>query len=84
MTTTAMNTSRIFAPWLADAYALSRDEEIGGYVRNGLKVIGCFPEGLGHFGLGKAMAMQMRYVPGIQAALAGHSHSQSTMKGNPQ
>jgi hypothetical protein len=59
---------------LADAYALSRDEEIGGYLRDGLKAIGRFPEGLDHLGLGKAMAMQMRYVPGIQAALGKHPH----------
>lgn len=54
---------------LANAYALSRDEEIGRYVRDGLKTIGHFPDWLDHLGLGKAMAMQMRYVPGIQAAL---------------
>jgi hypothetical protein len=61
---------------LADAFALSRDEEIGRYVHDGLKTIGQFPDWLDHLGLGKAMAMQMRYVPGIQAALSMNSHKQ--------
>jgi hypothetical protein len=56
---------------LADVFALFCDEEIGSDVRDGLKTIERFPDWLDHLGLGKAMAMQMRYVPGIQAALAG-------------
>jgi len=70
---------------LADAYALSRDEEIGGYVRDGIKVIGRPPEEhLDHMGLGKAMAAQMRYVPGIQAALAGRPIARNTSEEGQQ
>jgi hypothetical protein len=54
---------------LADAYALTGDAEIGWYLRDGVKVIGMFPEGINHLGLGKAMAQQMRYVPAILAHL---------------
>jgi hypothetical protein len=54
---------------LADAYEISGDAFIGGYVERGLAAIGQFPEGLDHLGLGKAMAQQMRYVPAILAAL---------------
>jgi len=70
---------------LADAYALSRDEEIGGYVRDGIKVIGRPPEEhLDHMGLGKAMAAQMRYVPGIQAAVAGRPIARNTSEEGQQ
>jgi len=55
---------------LADAYDLSGDEEIGRYLRQSLDVVGRFPEGIPHSGLGKAMAMQMRYVPSLLAVLA--------------
>ena len=54
---------------LADAYEISGDPEIGRYVENGLNAIGLFPEGVGHLGLGKAMAQQMRYVPTVLAAV---------------
>jgi hypothetical protein len=54
---------------LADAYEISGDPEIGSYVQNGLSAIGRFPEGLGHSGLGKALAQQMRYVPTLLHAL---------------
>ena len=54
---------------LADAYEISGDAEIGRYVQNGLSAIGRFPEGLGHSGLGKALAQQMRYVPTLLHAL---------------
>ena len=48
---------------LVDAYEISGDPEIGRHVQQGLSAIGRFPEGLGHSGLGKALAQQMRYVP---------------------
>jgi hypothetical protein len=54
---------------LANAYAISGDAEIGHYVQQGLPTIGRFPAGLEHAGLGKAMSMQMRYVPSLLAAL---------------
>lgn len=54
---------------LADAYDLSHDDTIGHYLRQSLPVVGRFPEGLTHSGLGKAMAMQMRYVPTLAAVL---------------
>jgi hypothetical protein len=54
---------------LANAYAISGDAEIGEYVRQGLGAIGRFPQGLQHAGLGKAMSLQMRYVPSLLAAL---------------
>ena len=54
---------------LAAAWELTSDAEIGQYLRAGLAVIGQFPSGIGHLGLGKAMAQQMRYVPTILAAL---------------
>jgi hypothetical protein len=69
---------------LANAYDLSGDEEIGSYLRDGLKVIGQFPEGLEHLGLGKAMAMQMRYVPGILAILRSRMLAGSGLIANPQ
>ena len=54
---------------LAAAWACSGDEEIGGYLSRGLAVIGRFPVGIDHSGLGKAIAQQMRYVPSILGAL---------------
>lgn len=54
---------------LANAYAISGDAEIGEYVQQGLESIGRFPQGLEHAGLGKAMSLQMRYVPSLLAAL---------------
>lgn len=54
---------------LAGAWTISGDAEIGGYLQRGLAVIGRFPVGIGHSGMGKAMAQQMRYVPSILAAL---------------
>lgn len=57
---------------LADAYELSGDEEIGRYLCQSLDVVGRFPEGIPHSGLGKAMAMQMRYVPSLAAVLEKH------------
>ena len=54
---------------LANAYAISGDAEIGKYVQHGLETIGRFPQGLQHAGLGKAMSLQMRYVPSLLAAL---------------
>ncbi len=68
---------------LADAYILSGDEEIGRHVRDGLKAIGRFPEGLDHLGLGKAMAQQMRYVPGIQSALVMRSPAPDKQEKHP-
>jgi len=54
---------------LAAAWTVSGDAEIGGYLQRGLEVIGRFPVGIGHSGMGKAMAQQMRYVPSILASL---------------
>ncbi len=54
---------------LAAAWTISGDAEIGGYLQRGLNVIGRFPVGIGHSGMGKAMAQQMRYVPSILASL---------------
>ena len=54
---------------LADAYDLSHDETIGHYLRRSLPVVGRFPAGLTHSGLGKAMAMQMRYMPSLLAVV---------------
>lgn len=54
---------------LAAAWTISGDAEIGGYLQRGLAVIGRFPVGIGHSGMGKAMAQQMRYVPSILASL---------------
>ena len=54
---------------LAAAWSVSGDAEIGGYLGRGLAVIGRFPVGIGHSGMGKAMAQQMRYVPSILASL---------------
>jgi hypothetical protein len=52
---------------LADAYLLSRDPEIGRHVRDGLKTMGMFPEEADRRGVGKTMAMQMRYMPAVLA-----------------
>ncbi len=54
---------------LAAAWSCSGDEEIGGYLARGLAVIGRFPVGIDHSGLGKAIAQQMRYVPSILGTL---------------
>jgi hypothetical protein len=54
---------------LANAYAISGDADIGEYLQQGLETIGRFPQGLQHAGLGKAMSLQMRYVPSLLAAL---------------
>ena len=54
---------------LAAAWSCSGDEEIGGYLSRGLDVIGRFPEGIYHSGMGKAFAQQMRYVPSILGTL---------------
>lgn len=54
---------------LSAAWTISGDAEIGGYLQRGLNVIGRFPVGIGHSGMGKAMAQQMRYVPSILASL---------------
>ena len=55
---------------LAAAWSISGDVEVGGYLQRGLGVIGRFPVGIDHSGMGKAMAQQMRYVPSILATLS--------------
>ena len=54
---------------LAAAWEISGDAEIGSALKDGLRAIGLFPEGILHLGMGRAMSQQMRYVPTILAAL---------------
>ncbi|HMO26376.1 MAG TPA: hypothetical protein PKB10_08900, partial [Tepidisphaeraceae bacterium] len=54
---------------LADAYALSHDEEIGKILRHGLAAIGQIPQDVAHLGLGKALAQQMRCAPPLPETL---------------
>ena len=61
--------NQIIIEGLADAFAVSGDEEIGRCLKRVLPAVDELPDIEGHRDLGKRLSSQMRYVPTVLAAL---------------